>query len=143
MPMLDKVLSHTFRKRERLCSKKRIEALFSAGNRSLAAYPLRAVYVMEDKGSVPAQVLISVPKRIFKRAVDRNRMKRLIREAYRLNKHILWKALDGQHMILSFLWIGDQMATYATVQAKVQNLLQRISDEISLSQEKSKREGNS
>ncbi len=126
--MLDKVLRHTFRKRERLCSKKRIEALFSAGNRSLAAYPLRAAYVMEEKGSVPAQVFISVPKRIFKRAVDRNRMKRLIREAYRLNKHILWKALEGKHLSLAFLWIGNEVATYATVQAKMRNLLQRIAE---------------
>ncbi len=128
MPMPDKVLLHTFRKEERLCSKKRIDALFCAGNRSLAAYPLRAVYVMEEREGAPVEVLISVPKRLFKRAVDRNRLKRLVRESYRLNKHILWQALDGKHMSLAFLWIGERMESFATVQAKVQNLLQRIAE---------------
>ncbi len=126
--MPDKVLSHTFSKDERLCSRKRIKALFGAGSRSLAAYPLRAVYIMEGREDVPVEVLISVPKRLFKRAVDRNRLKRLIREAYRLNKHILWQALEGKHMSLAFLWIGEEMVTYATVQAKVRNLLQRIAE---------------
>ncbi len=128
--MPDEVLRHTFGKREKLCGRKRIEALFGAGGRSLAAYPLRAVYKMEERDGMPAEVLVSVPKRLFKRAVDRNRLKRLVREAYRHHKHILWQALGERRIALSFLWIGERKARYATVEAKVKNLLQRISEEL-------------
>ena len=95
---------HTFRKAERLCSKKRIEELFSNG-RSLSAYPLRAIYEVHDQDLAPVQVLISVSKRHFKYAVDRNRLKRCIREAYRLNKHILLQHTDGHKLSLALIWM--------------------------------------
>ena len=79
----------TFKKDERVTGVKRIEHLFAHG-RSFISYPLRVVFVeqtMQDDSSRRVSVFVSVPKKKLKSAVDRNRMKRLIRETYRLNKH--------------------------------------------------------
>ena len=86
----------TFCKEERLCRKALIEKLFhKEGSRSMAAFPLRLVYMKSPAGEdgPAAQMLVSVPKRCFKRAVKRNRVKRQVREAYRKNKHILYLSL--------------------------------------------------
>lgn len=121
----------TFRKAERLCSKKRIEGLFASG-RSLSAFPVRVVYQplapeAETDGFVPdVQVLVSVSKRHFKHAVDRNRLKRLIREAYRLNKHLLLTPLQGRRLSVAFIWMSGEKADFHTVEARMKNLLQRI-----------------
>jgi len=126
---------HTFRKAERLCSKKHIEALFAGDNRSLTAYPLRAVYTeTEDEKIVNCKsisLLISVSKRHFKHAVDRNRAKRLIREAYRLNKGLLLDHLpEDTQLDLAFIWMSDELCDYAIVEAKMKILLQRIAEKI-------------
>ena len=122
----------SFRKAERLCSKKRIEALFAGNSCSLSAYPLRAVYRENTESTEQVQLLISVSKRRFKHAVDRNRTKRLIREAYRRNKHLLLSELGQRHLDLAFLWISDQLSDFATVESKVKNLLQRIGENLSI-----------
>lgn len=122
----------SFRKAERLCSKKRIEALFAGNSCSLSAYPLRAVYRENTESTEQVQLLISVSKRRFKHAVDRNRTKRLIREAYRQNKHLLLSELNGRHLDLAFLWISDQLSDFQVVEAKVKNLLQRIGENLSI-----------
>ena len=85
----------TFKRGERLKSRKVIEQLFKRGQ-SFAQYPLRIVWVdMEERRSeFPAQFALSVSKKKFKRAVDRNRIRRLVREAYRLNKHVLYEGLE-------------------------------------------------
>ena len=73
--------NYTFPKKEHLCSKKRIEQLFNRQNPSLGAYPLRLTWLPAPAHThTPPEVLITVPKRTFKRAVDRNRLKRLLRE---------------------------------------------------------------
>ncbi len=131
---------HTFRKAERLCSKKHIEALFAGDNRSLTAYPLRAVYT-ETKvekivnSNLPncklVSLLISVSKRHFKHAVDRNRAKRLIREAYRLNKGLLLDHLpEDTQLDLAFIWMSDELCDYAIIETKMKTLLQRIAEKI-------------
>ncbi|MBQ8050161.1 MAG: ribonuclease P protein component [Bacteroidaceae bacterium] len=117
---------YVFRKAERLCSRKRIEALFAGGSRSLSAYPLRAVFRKADGG----QLLISVSKRHFKHAVDRNRVKRLIREAYRLNKHLLTNQFGPGRLDLALIWMSDEMADFSTIEDRVRNLLQRIGEQL-------------
>lgn len=92
----------------------------------MAAYPIRAVYM-------PAQtpgfrILVSVSKRHFKRAVLRNRVKRQIREAYRLNKSIL-EPMKVEGMNIAFLWLSNELFPTKVVTAKIQNLLQRIYEE--------------
>lgn len=76
--------------------------------------------------------MFSVSKRHFKHAVDRNRTKRLIREAYRLNKEILFNQLKEKSLNIAFIWISDELSDFATVEAKVKNLLQRIGENLSV-----------
>ena len=102
----------TFKKEERIVSNLLIETLFEKGNsQSLSAYPLRAVYLRTEhrEGCAPVQLLISVPKKKFKHAVDRNRVKRQIREAYRKNKAILEGTVGEEQMLLiAFIWLSDR-----------------------------------
>ena len=121
---------HTFRKAERLCSKKHIETLFAGGSRTISAYPLRVVFMPVEEAKEPVQVLISVSKRHFKHAVDRNRIKRLIREAYRLNKQLLIEALGAQKLKLAFVWMSDDLADYTTIASKTKTLLERIGENL-------------
>ncbi|MCH3994992.1 MAG: ribonuclease P protein component [Prevotella sp.] len=128
--------SLTFRKNERLYGKLLIDQLFSKGNRcSLAAFPLRVVYRFRDRidGELPERVLISVPKRCFKRAVKRNRVKRQIREAFRKNKQILLQNLpeqSGSQILMAFLWQDTRLHDTAEIEKKVISLLQQMSERI-------------
>jgi ribonuclease P protein component len=84
-----------------------------------------------DDADVKVQVLVNVSKRRFKHAVDRNRVKRQIREAYRLNKEVLASAVpQGKRVLLAFLWLSDRHSPSATVAARVVSLLKRISKEL-------------
>lgn len=126
----------TFGKEERLCSRTLIDRLFHKdGSRSMAAYPLRLVYMKTQDGEdiPPAQMLVSVPKRCFKRAVKRNRVKRQVREAYRKNKHILYDKLKLQEdtrLTMAFIWLDDKLWDTQKVEQKVVNLIQRLAEKL-------------
>ena len=134
-------MNFTLKKAERLCSKKTIEALFAGGHKSVSVYPIRAVFMPVGEGAESnecchlapvnnTQVLISVSKRHFKHAVDRNRVKRQLREAYRLNKHLVLDTLpEGQHLAIAFIWLSDDLFKSDTIQTKVKKLLMRIAEE--------------
>lgn len=117
-----------FPKSCRLCSRILINKLFEPGNsRSFTAYPMRLiVYTQEADNN---QLLISVPKRLFRHAVDRNRVKRQIREAYRNNTDILTLP-DGHSAIMAIIWLDGHHHTSVKVTAKVRNLLQRASESL-------------
>ncbi|NLV53444.1 MAG: ribonuclease P protein component [Bacteroidales bacterium] len=124
----------TFKKSERLTSQLTIDKLFAGGNASFSAYPLRIVYMKEEKkeeNSLP-KVLISVPKKRFHHAVDRNRMKRLTREAYRLNKHILETALaeSNFHLIVAFVCVADTLPNFHTVNKSMKKALHRVAEHL-------------
>ncbi len=103
-----------------------IERLFRPGNsRSYAAFPLRMVLFTEQGDT--DQLLISVPKRCFKHAVDRNRVKRQVREAYRTNKDAL-RLPDGQRAVMALLWLDNHHYPSHKVAAKVRNLVIRASE---------------
>jgi ribonuclease P protein component len=120
----------TFKKEERIVSNLLIESLFEKGNsQSLSAYPLRAVYLRTEhrKGCAPVQLLISVPKKKFKHAVDRNRVKRQIREAYRKNKLLLEGTVDeGQMLLIAIIWLSDKHYATNEVEKRVINLLKQM-----------------
>lgn len=117
--------THTFSKEERLCSKRLIALLFSKGS-SFNVYPLRFVYhTPPDMPPGLPQVLISVSKRYFKRATDRNRLKRQIREAYRLNKQALYQNTGQSPRLLGILYIGKEKKSFDTIQKKLISGLER------------------
>ncbi|WP_460500063.1 ribonuclease P protein component [Hymenobacter agri] len=119
---------YTFPKEEHLCRKKLIEELFSKQSSSFGAYPLRLVYIKAAAPtSAPPQVLISVSKRAFKRAIDRNQLKRLIREAYRLNKYRLTEQPGGHEIaLLGIIFTGKEKSPLALVEKKLISAFHRL-----------------
>ena len=118
---------HTLGKEERLCSRKAIEELFSGGHQSVSAYPIRAVFMPREEPGI--RIMVSVSKRYFKRAVKRNRIKRRIREAYRLQKELLLPLNGG--LDIAFLWTSDEILLTEKVFQKMHNILQRIHESLS------------
>ena len=119
----------SFPKAEHLKSKSIIESLYSNGS-SVTAYPLRAVFMalpFKEKQPV-AQILINVAKKRFKHATDRNLIKRRIREAYRLNKHILTDELEKscKNMAVAILYIDNKHNGTEFLKRKMQKLLCNI-----------------
>lgn len=123
---------NTLRKAERLNHKKDIELLFKSGAKSILAYPIRAVYMTFPRETAQENhrhnaILISVSKRYFKHAVDRNRVKRQIREAYRTSKDVLLGLPPETGCIyIAFLWTDARLHPSEEVSTKVKNLLNRI-----------------
>lgn len=114
----DKVF-HSFPKEERLHSKKLIAELFGKGS-SFNLYPLRFVSIKSAAPlTTPPQVLVSVSKKYFKKAVDRNRIKRQLREIYRLNKHVLHTEAGYPVQLLAILYIGKEKSDFDLIQKKL------------------------
>jgi len=125
---------NTLSKSERLNSKIAIEKLFSGSAKSFSLFPLRVVFMQTAKkeGAAGASLLISVPKKRFKRAVKRNRIKRQIREAYRNNKHPLLNLLEEkeQNLMIAVIYLSNELISSAEVEEKLNSLLVRIAEKI-------------
>jgi ribonuclease P protein component len=121
-------LSNHFTKEERLHSKKLVDELFARGS-SFFLYPFKVIYAFEDRDhNVPVRLLVTVSKRHFKRAVDRNRLKRLVRESYRLHKDTLFAHLEKHSKKLNFglVYVGETILSHAEIERKLILILQRI-----------------
>lgn len=122
----------TFPKNEHLCGEIHINKLFANG-KAFIVYPLRVVYSINSNGCEPAaKVMFSVSKKKFKRAVKRNRIKRLMRESYRLNKSIVTDVLTSKclNMDMAVIYLSDEVTDFAQMQEKMQQILQRITSRI-------------
>ena len=101
-------MPNTLKKAERLDRTKVIGKMFTVGSgaRSFTVFPFRVVYLTEPELKSQASVLISVSKRYFKHAVDRNRVKRQIRESYRKHKTVVTDSVpEGKQLLIAFIWL--------------------------------------
>ena len=121
---------NTFKKSERLCSRILMDCLFQGDNRTATAYPLSAVFLsVEEEQQKGVSILISVPKKRFHDAVDRNRVKRRIREAYRKNKHDLAEqvAQSGKGLLVALIYVSAEIETTEQIEKRMIRLLDKIS----------------
>ena len=127
---------YTLCKTERLCSKILIEELLKS-ELSFVKYPFRVVYkISSQKTDFPARIAISVSKKRFKRAVKRNRIKRLVREAYRLNKTTFYSELPNEITVdILFIYLDQSLPTYAKTEKAIRSALKKISLQLSTVQE--------
>ena len=124
-------MANTLHKVERLDKKKIIEKMFAGGSRSFSVFPLR-VYLPVEELEADASILISVSKRRFKRAVKRNRVKRQIREAYRVNKHELLNILVERkcRLAIAFIYLSDQLVESSIIEDRMRIALVRITEKM-------------
>ncbi|PQJ21868.1 ribonuclease P protein component [Tenacibaculum sp. SG-28] len=116
-------------KEERLKSKKLIGNLYAEG-KSIKVFPLRMVYLQtEHTSTYPAQVGVSVPKRNFKRAVDRNRIKRLLRECYRKEKSLVYNEISKPYVFM-ISYLAKEEWSYGDLEAKMIKLLNTFVKEV-------------
>ena len=118
---------YTFNKDERLKSRKLIEHLFQKG-KSFSAYPFKVIYDFNVERDQLLQAGVAVSSRNFKRAVERNRVKRVIREVCRLQKLPLQNLLKEQdkHLIVFFIYTGKELPVFDELKARMETVLQKL-----------------
>lgn len=120
-------MQFTYPKKEKLKSKTTIDLLFSEGN-SVTKFPLRLVYVENKEENAELMKMgVSVSKKYFKKAVDRNYFKRVLRETYRLNKHILIDNLEKPYAFMFFYQTKERLS-YQEIEEKTIQLFQKFNE---------------
>jgi ribonuclease P protein component len=121
-------MSYIFPKSQRLNSQKVIDGLYKKGSKnteSIFCYPFRVVYAPVFVADQKSKVLFSVPKRSFKKAVDRNTIKRRLKEAFRLQQHLL---LAGLPEGICIAYIAKEILEYSYLEHKLQTLFQKLNE---------------
>ena len=122
-------MSFSFPKKEKLKSKKLIEQLFAEGV-GVTNYPIKLVYLKTShEDDSKCKVGVTVSKRNFKSAVKRNRIKRLMRESYRLNKHLIFNNIEGNFAFM-FLYLGKEMPSQSKITDAMIPLMRKFVNEI-------------
>jgi len=120
-------MQFTYPKKEKLKSKTTIDLLFSEGN-SISKFPLRLVYVENKEPNAELMKMgVSVSKKYFKKAVDRNYFKRVLRETYRLNKHLLIDNLEKPYAFMFFYQTKERLS-YQEIEEKTIQLFQKFNE---------------
>jgi ribonuclease P protein component len=123
---------NTLGRSERLKSKKCISALFETGS-SLSVHPIRLIYILKSSpDNSPVKIGFTVPKKKFKRAIDRNLLKRRMREAYRLNKLLLEDNSQNNQLCLEIMLIyqGQELEDFNKISNCIKKLLKMLSQKI-------------
>ncbi len=134
--MLDAKMKQTFPKAERLCSQKTIGRLFEKGSteaKTSYLFPFKVFYLVDSDvpSNQPPQVLFSISKRNFKKAVDRNLLRRRCREAYRKNKHLFFSSPEQRPpSYIAFILIAKTKVEYDTIERGLQKLIVRLSQDL-------------
>ncbi len=113
-------MSASFPKSERLTGRSDISRLFKEGKQTFT-HPFKVFYFASGLND-SCRFLVSVPQKNFKKAVDRNKIKRRTKEAYRLNKHIL----SGKNYDMAFIYIAKEILSYETIEEKLLEILHRL-----------------
>ena len=130
---MSNINNYKFRKEEKIVGENRIDSLFIEG-KSFVAFPLRVVYLKTELSlSSPISVLVSVPKKRIKSAVKRNRIKRQVREAYRLNKHYLEALTESidHHLDIAFVFVREELMEYSIIEKGMRKGLTEIANRLS------------
>ncbi len=132
---MDAAPSFSLPKEERISLLRDMNRLFSQHAHTIVARPLRAIYLMRERlvGEPSVKMMVAVPKKCFKRAVKRNRVKRQLREAYRHNKHPLMGAVDAlgdKTLLVAFIWTDKSIYSSPEVNKRMENLLCRLSESV-------------
>ena len=119
-------MRNTFRKEEKLKKKNLITELFTSG-KSMSVFPLKLVYLeMDHDSDYKIKAGVSVSKRNFKNAVDRNSIKRLMRETYRKNKYLIYDSEDTKKHIFMFIYQGKKEESYQVIEERMVKLIDRF-----------------
>lgn len=122
--------SHSLKKEERLRSQKLIEKLFAEGA-SFLVYPYKVVYYEVDvHGDYPALPAFAVSKKNFRKAVHRNRIKRLMRESYRINKHMLFSEGGPSKKAIMFIYVGKEILTFKVMEKAMIRALNQLRKQV-------------
>lgn len=124
-------MPYNYPRSEKLKSRKALGALFTAG-RSFSVFPVKVFYTYEENTGGGVKAGVGVSSRHFKKAVDRNRIKRLLREAYRLNKTQLNEAMQQKKSSLSvfFLYVGKELPAWELVSEKIKTALTKLEENL-------------
>ena len=120
-------MNQSFGKEEKLKSKKLIDLLFAEG-KSVKSFPLKLIYTSYDQtDEASLKTAVSVPKKLVKTAVQRNRIKRLMREVFRKNKYLVTNHLSSSHAFM-FIYISREEVSYEKLEASMIKVLEKFND---------------